>query len=76
MEGWQPIETAPRDGTVVHLKCESRPDFSQQVMYWDNNRGWWAGYAFALMRRVSTYWDPEAPQPTHWRPRGTNPEPN
>ena len=65
---WQPIETAPKDGTIVRLRCETRPDFSEPIMYWDKRRKRWAGFAYAIARRYRTFWDPELPQPTHWCP--------
>lgn len=63
---WQAIESAPRDGTPVQLKCETHPEYGEHLMYWDARRRRWAGYAFAVMRRVDTWWDEEAAQPTHW----------
>jgi len=64
---WQPIKTAPRDGTPVRLKCDARPDFGEHCMAW-SRRNRWEGRAFAICRSVATWWDEAAPQPTHWQP--------
>lgn len=37
---WQPIETAPRDGTPV-LACISGPDYYADRVQWDSGRGAW-----------------------------------
>jgi len=63
---WLPIESVPRDGTLVHVKCEPHPEFGEHTMWWDPAHKRWAGYAFTVMRRVDTWWDEAAPQPTHW----------
>lgn len=64
---WQPIETAPRDGTVVRLKCAARPEFGEHAMKWSQFRMRWEGVIFAPMRRIYIWWDEKAEQPTHWR---------
>lgn len=56
-QGWQPIETAPRDGT--RLLCyapatEGRAAVVRNDYWWVRERG------FALMRPTQPY--------THWRP--------
>ncbi len=60
---WQPITTAPVDGTPIVLKCESRPDFGSHVMAWSQRRKRWEGEAFAMVRVVPTWWDEAAEQP-------------
>lgn len=65
---WQPIETVPRDGRPVYVKCAHRPEYGAHLMYWDEGKKRWAGYAFAAAGRVDTWWDEEAEQPTHWAP--------
>ncbi len=64
---WQPIETAPKDGTPIRLKCELRPDFGEHLLYWDGRNKRWAGYDFTAMGSRDTWWDESQPQPTHWR---------
>jgi hypothetical protein len=64
MSGWQEIETAPKDGSIVYLKSAKHMHMPAQCMAWDGAR--WAGLAFTPMGSREIYWDPEDP-PTHWR---------
>ena len=59
MNGWQPIETAPKDGTQVLLACGS--DYVDAGHYWRNankrnprERWMWNGWPIF--------------EPTHWQP--------
>lgn len=58
MSEWQPIETAPQDGTEVLLHC-AEGDIN--VAYWDGT--WWADTIEGgdVTRRGSG-------EPTHWMP--------
>lgn len=40
---WQPIETAPRDGTEFQAWCRSTDpkEISRNVQLFGNNDGWW-----------------------------------
>jgi len=65
-EGWQPIETAPKDGTVVLLAGCRKPVaaawLEDEIDWWhvdDNKRG-----PFAL----------RGPGPTHWMPMPAPPQ--
>lgn len=62
-DGWQPIETAPRDGTWV-LLCEysGNPDIRSDY-YAGAYAGGKDGYWMAACGQYVT----ETPQPTHWR---------
>lgn len=62
---WQPIQTAPKDGTVWAFNGE------QGVMAWSEGDGWalWV-WADALLSDV----DPAPAQPTHWQPLPAPPE--
>lgn len=61
---WQPIETVPKDGRIVMLKCESHPEYGEHAMYWAD--GNWIGRVFSAMGAVKICWDEDALQPTHW----------
>lgn len=51
---WQPIETAPTDGTDVILAIPGEKE--PKIGYFDESRGYWR-----------SNWPAEI-QPTHWRP--------
>ncbi len=63
---WQPIETAPRDGTLVDLwrDCERLCDF-----YWGEGgrHSWCRKEGYPVKLRIL------AEQPTHWMPRPAPP---
>jgi hypothetical protein len=73
--GWQPIETAPKDGTRILLgrfvkKCEHRRNFHVQVDYWNvpkRNGPRYTGWG----RFNEHYWPP-----THWMPLPDPPLPD
>ncbi len=67
VEGFLPIEQAPRDGTPVLVTCESHPEFGTHLMMWSKKNSRWEGWAFAVVRKVRTWWDETQPQPTHFR---------
>lgn len=64
---WQPIATAPKDGTQVWAYCEGE----QSVMHYLEGDGYglWV-YSDDLLSDAC----PEPSQPTHWIPRPANPE--
>ena len=68
LSSFTPIETPPRDGTKVLIVCEKHPEFGAHLMGWSQARRRWEGWAFALMRKVPTWWDESRPQPSHWKP--------
>jgi hypothetical protein len=62
---WQPIETAPRDGTKFDLWIE-RDSYRVTDAYWSDLQGWWC---------TDGDYGPEeplplaiVPAPTHWMP--------
>lgn len=66
MNDWQPISTAPLDGTAIKLRS---PKFAPpDAMSWDKRTKRWEGMIFAPMRAISVWWDEEAEQPTEWMP--------
>lgn len=64
---FEPIESAPRDGTLVVLACYGHPEFGAHVMGWSRVNCRWEGRVFALMRKVPSWWDESQPQPTHYK---------
>lgn len=54
MSEWQPIETAPRDGTFI--LCAHDSGYVNILQFCSD--GWWS--------RNTGYYDPE--YPTHWMP--------
>ena len=61
MSEWQPIETAPKDGTCVMTYTDGLdPIFEQLPMYWDRDKGWVCCVGYDMM-------------PTHWQPLPTPP---
>jgi len=69
---WQPIETAPKDGTVI-LGCEwlNRHNREHEVVevQWDSEVERWV--------LTATVWPDESwyADPTHWMPRPDAPPP-
>lgn len=55
--GWEPISTAPKDGTIIRLRDEKR--MYNCVMSWDKKRKLWTGMAQGMMGTSRTYWDEE-----------------
>jgi hypothetical protein len=52
---WQPIETAPRDGTVVDLWCKD--GFRMTDQWWDDSDGD-ACWVCLFDDRMFTHWKP------------------
>jgi hypothetical protein len=64
---WQPIETAPKDGTDIVVTCGPENDPMYGVAYWDKNawRLWWSDTATGKSRPHTwpTLWLPLPPLP-------------
>lgn len=85
--GWQPIETAPRDGTVVKLLIPYEPSIFSEEQCADV--GYWQDWSQASMKRMGMDWEKWGGgcwrfngddgefdiQPTHWMPLPSPPEP-
>lgn len=68
MNEWQPIETAPKDGTKVLVYTGTRNGMTASPAMWDEDK-----YA----KRIRPFWsrldaigrsDSRGNQPTHWMP--------
>lgn len=65
--GWQPIETAPKDGSTFLAWCGKEVDFFRwQDAYLDRPVGWRSSF-------IAVY--PEGKGPTHWMPLPAAPSP-
>lgn len=62
---WRPIETAPRDGTMI-LVNDTTEGWTPWVAasYWDGVE--WAGWAYDDLTSQDS--NPLGPHPTHWLP--------
>lgn len=58
MSEWQPIETAPKDGTVL-LGYENKAGVEMFTFRWCEHRGWISEIPWGDWDRVD---------PTHWMP--------
>jgi hypothetical protein len=77
-EGWQPIETAPQDGTWLETCRIGAPDPSFCGMLHNGyaeppETAWWCihGDRWQAAQRPHDHW-----QPTHWRPLSAAPTPD
>lgn len=52
---WQPIETAPKDGSIIMLRDEHKT--CTCAMAWNKKFKRWEGVAYSMMRSVKTTWD-------------------
>jgi hypothetical protein len=84
MSGWQPIETAPKDGTAVLVMRNIWPGTKSGKAEKCNGHNtyvaeWWAGEdgcAGAWVCYMDATLDPKCPvEPTHWRPLPLPPPP-
>lgn len=63
MSEWQPIETAPRDGTSVLLFCPADDCWESYIA-----QGWYESGIFDRRWYAAVDENPLSPQPTHWMP--------
>lgn len=57
MSEWQPIETAPKDGTTILIDCVNLTD-GMTLVFWDNGRlvSAWDGNPPASYITPAKYW--------------------
>jgi hypothetical protein len=68
MSEWQPIETAPRDGTPVYVKSDGNLTWGSHLLAWNSRTQRWEGKVFLPLGPIVTFWDDSLDQPTHWKP--------
>jgi hypothetical protein len=67
MNDWQPINTAPRDGSTIiaYLPANAgrQPRQDLVAVFWDSKCGWATAYSGACVDAEPTYWMalPDAP---------------
>jgi hypothetical protein len=64
---WQPIASAPKDGTMILLVSDEDPEHIQPCQW--SEVGWLSPYSY------STYFSGGFDGPTHWMPMPSPPEP-
>lgn len=60
---WQPIATAPRNGTLIRVR---HPEHGAHLVQWDRRRKVWKGTDFGIMGPIRWHWTKTAEQPTEW----------
>lgn len=60
---YQPIETAPKDGTSIIVTDMKHGD---HLMFWKD--GVWQGKHYGIIGPIRIYWDESVSPLTHWRP--------
>lgn len=68
---WQPIETAPRDGSEILIIAGTAYSPKARV-------GWWVGSGFAFLSRPDEFWSVGVKimlEATHWQPLPAPPQP-
>jgi hypothetical protein len=64
MSEWQPIETAPKDGTVIRLYIPGHPELEGMQGRWDRFENEWQAYPlFGTLGRAK-----DVPDPIYWMP--------
>ena len=58
MSDWQPIATAPKDGTIVVVLVNERiyPDGRPTLAFWSNENRWWRELRANCV--IATHWMP------------------
>jgi hypothetical protein len=62
---WQPISTAPKDGSIIRLRDADKIYLC--AMAWDKKEKKWCGMAFSAMGSSKTYWDEDFIKIAEWQ---------
>jgi len=62
---WQPIETVPKDGSIV-LLTDAKHTYNC-AMAWNKKRKQWEGMAYSAMGSSKTKWDESFVKIAFWR---------
>jgi len=66
MNDWNPIETAPRDGTLVRLRSPKHGQVNA-LWHWDYLNDRWVTRIPGMMGILNATWDENDQQPTEWQ---------
>ena len=66
MSEWQPIETAPRNGSLVKLKNDLLS--SEYLFFWNPKLKAWETKVMGVMGWRRGCWNDYCGKPTHWMP--------
>lgn len=69
MTGWQPIETAPKDGTNI-LAWWANPHAEPIIISWDGHNGEWSLWCFCVDGSTAA-----TEEFSHWMPLPEPPSP-
>ncbi len=63
---WMPIESAPKDGSIVRLR--DKDGIYNCSMAWNAKEKRWEGMAFSMMGSSKTTWDEDFCKIHEWAP--------
>lgn len=66
MTTWYPIETAPKDGSIVRLR--DKDQLYNYVMAWNKAENRWHGLSFGILGSSKTTWDEVFAAIHEWAP--------